>query len=43
MPGEKDVIQKEAKPMDNLTNRPDSIKEQKENDSFSGKAGRGVF
>lgn len=41
--GEKDIIQKETEPVDELADRPDCIKKQKEDDSFTGQTGRGIF
>jgi hypothetical protein len=40
---EKDIIQEETKPMDELSDGPDGIKKEKEDDSFTGQVGRGVF
>ena len=41
--GEKDIIQKEAEPVDKLSNRPDGIKQEKKNDSLACEASRGVL
>jgi hypothetical protein len=43
MPGEKDVIQKKAEPMDELSNGPNCVKQQEENNTLSCQAGGGVF
>lgn len=41
--GEKDVIQKETEPVDELSNRPDGIKQEKKNNSLACEASRGVL
>jgi len=41
--GEEDVIQKKTDPVDELSDRPDAIKEEQENDSFSGEMSGGIF
>ena len=43
MSREKDVIEKEAKPMDQRSNRPDGIEHQKKEDALACQMGGGVF
>lgn len=41
--GEEDVVQPEAEPVDEGTERPDCVKEQEKDKTFSSEAGGGVF
>ena len=43
MSGEKDIIQKETEPVDELPDGPDGVKKKKEDNAFAGETGRGVF
>ena len=43
MPGEENVIQKETEPVDELSDRPDSIKKEQENDALACEMSGGVF
>ena len=38
----KNIVQEETEPVDELADRPDSVKQEKENDSFAGKTGGGM-
>ena len=43
MTREKDIVQEETEPVDELTDRPDDVKQEKENDSLAGEMSGGVF
>jgi hypothetical protein len=43
MVGKEDIVQKETEPMEEGSNRPNSIKHQKKDDALSSKSSGGVF
>ena len=43
MPGKQNVIQEEAKPVDELSDRPDRVEHQQKDDSFACQSCRGVL